>query len=1720
MKKLYFFLFFVFFIRTKSQIKKNPIFLVEAENIFVLSTNDDYYYVLTTNKDFKIKKESGDIETISNNTFNISDYKYLEDKAYNNYLYKHTNNEYYNRNYKLNFEYYQIIYNSFVSYKEITSEFGKKNCSFNMETVGGIAKDKEVFIYGYSSNLLLFIRKFDNNCVNSIRKNINEKLSCKIIENGNFVCAMIIKSVLEVFCFKYTMNLYAPDALTPYINSNPLSYDSISSFGLYDTNNNYIKLLCRQNNQKIYCKFFKIVFKVVFPIQSEFGLLGDEKLIFTEQNNFKEKNCYLSNFNSEYLFCCAITNYIQCYRINCNNYNVIKQFNLSIKGDNFDLTIKSNIDYSTFFFINYYNDKYSVYEYYIYVPSCQDKNYTIFNNSLNDNDQQEGRGRLSNLFTVKTNDYYFEINNSSNEYGYFTLNNEMISGRTIISNNDYILDFVVINIEIIRNIIITVKYTISVEYENAYSEECQLTLNFSNCYKSCEICSKNIDSSNETQHNCIKCWENYYFSPGNNSNCYLMEEKKNNWYFDSNTSKFELCHEECKSCSGPNRFDCTSCYNGLYLDKGCCASECSPGYFIIKIQTEQDDYFLCRECHPNCETCSNSENFMGMNCATCKENQIKYNDNCYEIDDPLKKTFLVPNDSDINNQTSSCFQKFGLYIKEDFNECIPLPNDNEGYYLSFNETGLLSKCHDNCLSCYQGPLLDISGYIKSMECLKCKDSNNSLKAMIKMDNNCFKIIQYDETRILFNISEINHNKPLGSCMFFGKAIYYGEYNCIDKPENSYYVLKGDENTGVIKDFFNDLDYTYLENEMETEHEFENTFKSYESDIFFETFKSNIEIEEELEFINKEEFITEKHEFEEIKNSHNINNFLECDLACLTCDKTKEKNNLNCLKCNTEEGYYPIFESPSNCYNHATILKNYYLDMNESLYVWKKCYEKCETCLSQGNSDSMNCLSCTVYPDKNMYLELIDGNCINKSLNLTFIVQDEDRVSISSDGTYLFPLNNSFFKSYTNNTEFSKNKYIITFDNNISIFEFKNKIRNENIISFVNSSRVINGSDFLAIVLSSHNINPEIQIKNGISAIDLGNCTYVLKEYYNISKEENLIIMNMEIKNDFIQKNEDNVNDDNSFILGKNTFLEIYDYSGRQLNLSICKEDIKIMKYIGDIKELDINSAMILSKQGIDVFNAEDNFFNDICSFYDSSDGKDIIINDRRNDFYQNATFCQYGCTYNGMNYSLMVANCICKPKILQEVRKNITEINKEIEFINFKALSWIFLENIFNFNFEILRCYNLVLNRKILVHNIGFYSLMTMLVFQIIFVFVHLLKRLNSLKYFLMKFGNKNCNKNKNKRIINIINNKKSKNICNKNNSKKKFLAIPPKKSKSKKRSFNYLNKIINDKIEDSSKILNKKSSFRAKSNKNSFISNKLDKLDNNIYIHDIYKKKNLGEMNNLYKKQQRIKDNKIKNIKFISIHNNNFIYNIKQNEQKQNHHFKGSNKLYQTIYDLQDMNYEKAIFYDKRGYLKIYLGFLIDTQIILGTFCTDNHFDLFVIKLSFLVYTFQMSFFLNAFFYTDEYISDAYHNNGVLDFFSGLSKSIYSLIATLITTNLLRMLSTIKSELMYLIRVRQKYNTYVHLIHQKLSKLRNKLVLYFILVYIFSLFFLYYVTAFCAVYRNSQKYWFYGCLESFGMDSLISFGICIILAFFRYISIKRHIKCFYILANIISSIL
>ena len=82
-----FFPLFIILTKTSFQINSNLRNLTVDLYPFVLSSSDDYYYVITSTKSLKIGKESGIIKHISNNEFPISNFIYISDNSYNNYLY-------------------------------------------------------------------------------------------------------------------------------------------------------------------------------------------------------------------------------------------------------------------------------------------------------------------------------------------------------------------------------------------------------------------------------------------------------------------------------------------------------------------------------------------------------------------------------------------------------------------------------------------------------------------------------------------------------------------------------------------------------------------------------------------------------------------------------------------------------------------------------------------------------------------------------------------------------------------------------------------------------------------------------------------------------------------------------------------------------------------------------------------------------------------------------------------------------------------------------------------------------------------------------------------------------------------------------------------------------------------------------------------------------------------------------------------------------------------------------------------------------------------------------------------------------------------------------------------------------------------------------------------------------------------------------------------------
>ena len=115
----------------------------------------------------------------------------------------------------------------------------------------------------------------------------------------------------------------------------------------------------------------------------------------------------------------------------------------------------------------------------------------------------------------------------------------------------------------------------------------------------------------------------------------------------------------------------------------------------------------------------------------------------------------------------------------------------------------------------------------------------------------------------------------------------------------------------------------------------------------------------------------------------------------------------------------------------------------------------------------------------------------------------------------------------------------------------------------------------------------------------------------------------------------------------------------------------------------------------------------------------------------------------------MVANCTCDSTFIQEDYDNL--IFESANIINFKEIKKIFLSNLFIFNLEVLKCYNLVIDKKIIVTNIGFYCLSFMLFLQFIFFIIYLIKKLKSLQHYM-----KHIKDNKNN--INVKNNKEKKN--------------------------------------------------------------------------------------------------------------------------------------------------------------------------------------------------------------------------------------------------------------------------------------------------------------------------------------------------------------------------
>lgn len=114
----------------------------------------------------------------------------------------------------------------------------------------------------------------------------------------------------------------------------------------------------------------------------------------------------------------------------------------------------------------------------------------------------------------------------------------------------------------------------------------------------------------------------------------------------------------------------------------------------------------------------------------------------------------------------------------------------------------------------------------------------------------------------------------------------------------------------------------------------------------------------------------------------------------------------------------------------------------------------------------------------------------------------------------------------------------------------------------------------------------------------------------------------------------------------------------------------------------------LKEQGYDMFNSSDSFYNDICAVYTSENGTDVLLKDRKNDYYnQNLTLCEENCEYKSFDIETSKVNCECETK---------TEVNSDVSETSFSPN--IVFENFYSFekytNYKVLKCYDLAFNSE------------------------------------------------------------------------------------------------------------------------------------------------------------------------------------------------------------------------------------------------------------------------------------------------------------------------------------------------------------------------------------------------------------------------------------------
>ena len=227
------------------------------------------------------------------------------------------------------------------------------------------------------------------------------------------------------------------------------------------------------------------------------------------------------------------------------------------------------------------------------------------------------------------------------------------------------------------------------------------------------------------------------------------------------------------------------------------------------------------------------------------------------------------------------------------------------------------------------------------------------------------------------------------------------------------------------------------------------------------------------------------------------------------------------------------------------------------------------------------------------------------------------------------------------------------------------------------------------------------------------------------------------------------------------------------------------------------------------------------------------------------------------------------------------------------------------------------------------------------------------------------------------------------------------------------------------------------------------------------------------------------------------------------NSNFKEISTTEQSI-DIDNASFKQAVSKEDRNLFKFFFLLLFNQIEIIKLLFFIGDFDLLPISLSLFFFSIASDYTMNALLFSDDIISEKYHNKGKLNPLTTYSLSFLSnVLGYLISYIAVKLTSfTRLLELLAIEHIKEK--DYIENLKIIIKAIKVKITLFFIYEIGMMIMYLYFLSIFCSIYQASQWNWFTNSIMSNLLSLLYTLGLSVIISVCRFIGLYCNSETIY----------